>query len=456
MPAPPGLSPFTFPAAFPFPVPPPPHSAAIQVTVTTAGNDPTKGSSLKVLVLTGATEAGGNQATRNATGAPSWSLTPAGPNSLPCFAIFDRTGGTTGEYAAAASNTLLDNALAHDAFCDGYYSGVTTAGTPVTVGCSAPSGTNVQLGAAYEVLASGGTTPVIDASTPAVKNGLTVSQTTDPFIPPPGSVLVALVTGNNPSADPTVTDTAGLTWTKRSSSLAAGSGEAGVFTATVPGSPSGANAGTASLAGQGSLSATVVQDAGTLTALTGAGTLTAPAAQGAPASLTGTGTLTAIAVQQATASLTGTGSLTAVTAQAAVAATAGTGTLAAVVTQQAVAVLASAGSLAANSAGATSGTASLAGTGSLTAAARTAAAAVLAGVSTVTAPARISVPAALSATGILAAAGGIPVPFTIGTLTAADKAAGVLTAAGASSALTAATAAAATLTATDQRTGGPG
>src|SRR5262252_3410204 len=58
-----------------------------RVTCRYPGTDPSPGSSLKVLVLTAATEAGGAQNIFAATGAPSWSVTPNGNRSLPAFAV---------------------------------------------------------------------------------------------------------------------------------------------------------------------------------------------------------------------------------------------------------------------------------------------------------------------------------------------------------------------------------
>lgn len=209
-----------------------PPRSPLSVTATVPG---TNGASVKVLALTGATEAGGvSNANEVLTGvAASWSMTPNGSNSLPCFVIYDETGGTNGEFTAATNNTLDDNSFQHDAFCDGRYTGTVTAGTPITVGTTNTSATKRDW-ASYEVLASGGSTPVIDGSTPPVAISAAGIASTVGFFPPSGAVLVALVTGNTTGTTETVVDSWGLTWTLRSS-FNGGGGIVAVFTATVPG-----------------------------------------------------------------------------------------------------------------------------------------------------------------------------------------------------------------------------
>lgn len=213
-----------------------PAAGSVPLTVSASYSTGTlNGAQLKVMVLTGAAEAGGaqNAFAQTTAAAASWSLTPAGTNSLPVFTIYDQTGGSSGQYTAAANNTFLDNSIQHDAFCDGYYSGTVTSGTPITMGTTAPTA-NKQVWASYEVPASGGTTPAIDGSTPAVAISATGSVTTASFTPPAGSVLVAMTSGNNAQQSAVISDSQGLTWTKRSSTFGSG-GNADVWTATVPG-----------------------------------------------------------------------------------------------------------------------------------------------------------------------------------------------------------------------------
>jgi hypothetical protein len=206
----------------------------ITVTFTGPAGSP-NGTSLKVFVLTGATEAGGASSANEVTSgsAATWSLTPNFSNSLLLFGIYDETGGSSGECTAASSNTLVDNTQQHDAFCDGYYSGTVTASTPVTLGASAPTADRKDW-ASYEVRPSGGSTPSRDASAPAVVTSASNAVTTATFTPPSGAVLVALGTTNLwSSSAPTISDSSGLTWTRRAW-FAGGGGMSALFTATVP------------------------------------------------------------------------------------------------------------------------------------------------------------------------------------------------------------------------------
>jgi hypothetical protein len=193
------------------------------------------GTSLKVFVLTGATEAGGASSANEVTSgtAATWPLTPNFSNSLLLFVTYDETGGSSGECTAASSNTLVDNTKQHDAFCDGYYSGTVTAGTQVTLGASAPTADRKDW-ASYEVRPSGASIPSRDASAPAVVTSATNTVTTASFTPSAGAVLVALGTTNLwSSSAPTISDTSGLTWTRRAW-FAGGGGMTALFTATVP------------------------------------------------------------------------------------------------------------------------------------------------------------------------------------------------------------------------------
>lgn len=215
---------------------------AFTVTANTSGGS-TPHMSLKAVVLTSAIEAGGASVNNTASsGAPNFSLTPNFTGGHPFFAIYDGTGGSSGQYTASTNNTLLDNTIGNqlDAFCDGHYSGSTTASTPVTVGCSAPSGSDTQLWAAYEIKPNG--TVTIDGSTPAVATAATSAVTTASFTPPNGSVICLLITINSSSGTAivsSISDTSGLglTWTQRANEGVAANGTASIYTTTIPGTP---------------------------------------------------------------------------------------------------------------------------------------------------------------------------------------------------------------------------
>lgn len=108
-----------------------------------------------------------------------------------------------------------------------------TASTPVTLGASAPTADRKDW-ASYEVRPSGGSTPSRDASAPAIVTSASNAVTTASFTPPSGAVLVALGTTNLwSSSAPTISDSSGLTWTRRAW-FAGGGGMTALFTATVP------------------------------------------------------------------------------------------------------------------------------------------------------------------------------------------------------------------------------
>ena len=206
-------------------------------TVTVTASDSVLSLALKVYVLTGGVEPGGNQVS-GVNSPPTGSLTPAGNSSLPVWGVYDETASNA--FGAAASNTL-DNGAASGGSTEsgnGRYTGTVTSGTPITVGASTPTGDSTVI-ACYEILASGGTTPAVDGSTPAWVNSSPTAISTASFTPPVGSVLVAVtVMAKSTSADPVMSDSfgLGLVWTKRS----------GV--ADVPGSGSGAYVFTTSIA----------------------------------------------------------------------------------------------------------------------------------------------------------------------------------------------------------------
>lgn len=234
-------------------------SAAVTEKVTASVTNGYPGFALKVLVLNNAVEAGGaGVAGQTTAGVAKATLTPTSSHSLPVFGL--ASGSTSQKYTAASGNTFWDNSAAGSwSYGTGRYTGTVTAGTPVTVGSTAPNG-QYQSWAAYEVKPSGSTTPALDASTPAsVYNGGGSSASSASFSPPAGSVLVAVVDANGLGSGSnlgfSVTDTAGLTWTKRQASAANNEGSA-VYTATVPGSVSQVPAVPTGLTASGTTSST--------------------------------------------------------------------------------------------------------------------------------------------------------------------------------------------------------
>jgi hypothetical protein len=190
--------------------------------------------SVLVQVLTGATEAGGTFAQNGGTTPANSSVTPNFSNSW-IGATAKSTGSTN--YTASANNTaLVTPGTNNGPYYMGWYSATVTAGTPVTVGAN--NSTAAEAWAIYEVPPAGGSTPVVDGSSPAlVTNGGTGTATTASFTPPPGSVLVAFSTAGTLSTDTaTISDTSGLglVWTKRATFVNASTSIATVWTATVP------------------------------------------------------------------------------------------------------------------------------------------------------------------------------------------------------------------------------
>lgn len=243
---------------------------SITVTATPTGGS---GNLLRVLVLTAATESGGQSAHAAPTGS-TISVTPNFSNSFIVWSIDDRNSATS--MTAFTNNTLLDNvALSGARLGSGYYSGTVTSGTAVTCGLVNVDGSSGYFNAAYEVPASGGSTPSIDASSPAAVSHTTgtTACTTASFTPPAGAVVVAIVNGSGFPTAWTVTDSSGMTWTKRVDST---EGQQ-VWTATVP--SGGTTNGTAALTAAGSLTAAATQTIPGAAALTAAASMSAAATQ---------------------------------------------------------------------------------------------------------------------------------------------------------------------------------
>jgi len=220
------------------------------VTAAESGSSANKGVYLEVRVLTGATEAGGASTSGvSLTGAaPQGTITPNFTNSLPVWAISADNISATPSFTIAANNTAyqnLGNTTDTWAYGSGYYSGTVTASTPITCGASANIGSPDQSSwAVYEVPPSGASTPVVDASSPALaSNGSSVSITTATFLPPAGSVIVAMVVVGGSGGGSGITTTVsggGLTWTQRAVAPSTAVDQAAsVWTATVPAASTG-------------------------------------------------------------------------------------------------------------------------------------------------------------------------------------------------------------------------
>lgn len=208
------------------------------VTATQGGTGASNGTTLLVRVLTGAVEAGGATAANFGTSVTaSASITPVSTNSLPVYSLTNE--GPSNTLTAATNNTNDAGAgVAGDFYSAmGRYTGTVTSGTPITVG-SSTSGTVTW--SIYEILPSGGTTPVVDASSPVFVNVTALVATTASFTPPAGSVVVAMVGaggGNFYGTTMTVTDTGGgLVWTQRAFTDGS-SHSSDVWTATVSSGP---------------------------------------------------------------------------------------------------------------------------------------------------------------------------------------------------------------------------
>lgn len=232
------------------------------MTVTATPNGSATAASAKIVVITSATESGG--AGINGGGGGTGSLTPNGNSSLPVWVAQDFFGPNA--FTAIGSNPILNQFAASAAqVANGSYNGTTAAGTPITVGATSADGGSSAVLAAYEVLASGGT-PAIDGSTPTNKAGnSSAALVTTPFQPPAGAVLAMLFSSYNNPASPTVTDSLGLTWTRRDGGS---TGNVAVYTATVTSGTSGS----ATLSGTGTLAAPG-EKIGYSATLSGSGTL---------------------------------------------------------------------------------------------------------------------------------------------------------------------------------------
>jgi hypothetical protein len=185
---------------------------------------------LRVRVLTGcaATQNGATGFDQAAGLAAKAHLTTTETGSVIFGALMKK--GEPGSFTALAG-TILDDSLT-DTGADINY-GTCSAGatgTPgtVTVGTSAPAGAGQARAALAEILPDGTITE--DTSAPAAVSSFTAdSVTTDPFAPPAGSLLVALVASDQGGSPHPSVSGGGLTWTEKA--FATASGYAGVWLA---------------------------------------------------------------------------------------------------------------------------------------------------------------------------------------------------------------------------------
>jgi hypothetical protein len=202
---------------------------SITVTATPTG---AAGALLRVLVLTGAVESGGNKAIPTGNTSGHVSFTPTFSHSFVAWSLNDAGAATT--FIANTNNTLLDSiGTSGQELGSGYYGilSATAAGTAVTIG--ATTGANPTTLAAYEIPPSvAGVTPVIDASSPVLVDETSGSAalTTASFNPPASAVVAAIVSGSSFPSAWTVSDSSSMTWTKRADNT---NGQQ-IWTATTP------------------------------------------------------------------------------------------------------------------------------------------------------------------------------------------------------------------------------
>lgn len=196
---------------------------------------------LGVYVVTGAaTTQNGATVSYHSTAGGSTTITPNASSSLIFSSGYYQTDGNS-RPAVGDTNKLFDDVtgpgatMAACVFMDSIHT--TTAGTPVTMGCTNSSGFTVNLALA-EILANG--TLAIDSSTPAVAglaSTTATSRTTSSFDPPGGALLVALIWRRISNAV-TVSDSQSLTWTRLVTSAGSFGFDGDVYVAKVPVPPS--------------------------------------------------------------------------------------------------------------------------------------------------------------------------------------------------------------------------
>lgn len=226
------------------------------MTVTATPDAAATGAAAKVYVVTNAAASGGT-AGHTAGGPGTKSITPAQSNSVVLYADQDFFGNNA---FTVATNNAIDEQFgasvgAH--YAHGHYTGTVTGGSAITVGATSADGVTSGLTAIYELIPSGGT-PAIDGSTQPGQsvNGHT-ALVSWPFVPPAGAVLAVVCESTSFPAAFTITDTLGLTWTRRDGGT---DGTASIYTATLTsGSSALLTGGGGTLTATGLTPGTVVQ-----------------------------------------------------------------------------------------------------------------------------------------------------------------------------------------------------
>jgi hypothetical protein len=216
---------------------------SLTVTATRSGAGVSGGMALAVKAVTGAAAAQtGSVAASETVTVPQLAITPAGNGSWVYGAVLN--GAVNTAYTANGATVFGQNVA--DAVSDATYgafrsTGTTTAGTPVTLGGSAPSESSGFLYIALAEILSAGTLAE-DSSSPAALSSSTASSlATASFSPPAGALLVAM-TSSDWSGSGSVTfavSGGGYTWAQLSGTGTVGL--ASVWVAQVPSVPPPAN-----------------------------------------------------------------------------------------------------------------------------------------------------------------------------------------------------------------------
>ena len=247
-------------------------STTTAVTAVSSGAGAADGIALTVVVLTGqAASPIGATASSSTITTPQLAITPSGTGSLVLGALVNGASATAFTWNAATVVLAEDPVTGGPADLASFTSAATTAGTPVTLGATAPAEATTDLFLAMcEILAASsapspalvsavpgvavpgefspgvlvpaaGTSLAVDPSTPAPAsaNGTTVVFGAS-FTPPAGALLVAIVSASYAGATSSpsalgVFDSAVLTWTQQASAVyttgSATQQACGIFTA---------------------------------------------------------------------------------------------------------------------------------------------------------------------------------------------------------------------------------